>query len=158
MAAVAVEACRRVGVALREQLSVNARGVELHLVVVANRAIDCYRHRFARTRERGRRAGVALRAADGRVRGIVYRIGVYRVEGTACAFDRLVVARHAVAVANAFVVEHLSGLVGLVAVHADRHLLRVFLPQLAVDHFSMHFLDQRVALGTRRNYVVAMDG
>ena len=66
-------------------------------------------------------------------------------------------ARHAILVADAFVIIDLAHFVRLMAVDADRNLVRLFLPEFPVDYLAMHLLDQRVALAARAHHIFPID-
>jgi hypothetical protein len=63
----------------------------------------------------------------------------------------------AVFIGCAGIVEDPSLLVRLVAIHACRDLVRLFLPEAALDDLHVDFFDAGVTLGTRGGHVVVMD-
>ena len=158
---VAVEADRSVWILLRRQRSVNAGVVLLDLLRVTDTAIDLLGDRLARPVMRRRNLVVALRASGLGVRrgGVGDRIGVER-DLLAVALHRqigLAVAGQAILVRHAGAVEDPPHFVGLVAVDADRDLVRCALPQVTFDHLAVHDFDLPVALGAGLDDVAHVD-
>ena len=90
--------------------------------------------------------------------GVGVRVGVER-DLLAVALDRelgLGVAGEAVLVRHAGAVEDAAHLVRLVAVDADRNLVRRALPEMAFDDLAVHELDLPVALGAGPDHVAAL--
>ena len=161
MGIVAVGAGRGVAIAHGGSASVDPLAVALHLVGVADGAVHLLRDRGAGPELRRRGSGVALRAGHAAVHRILEPLPVDEER------DFAPLARHgqvpvpmageAVLVGHALVVEDLARLVRGVAVDADRDLVRLRLPERALDHLAVHLLDQHVALRASGGDVVPVD-
>jgi hypothetical protein len=69
----------------------------------------------------------------------------------------VLVTGHAQRVGKALLIENPAHVVGLVAIDADRDLVRLFLPQLPVDDFGVDLFDLCVTLHTCGGDIVAID-
>lgn len=67
MSLVAVQTLRSIGIAIRKFLAMNTGRVLFYLILMADGTVHRGGNRLTRPRQRGRRAGVALRTANGGV-------------------------------------------------------------------------------------------
>ena len=159
---VAVEALRSIGVARREERTVDAEVVLLHDFCVAGAAVHGFRDRVAGPLVRWGHLRVTLGARRSGMGGDVVRglVDEQRDHLTVALHLELGigVTAHAVAVRRPKRGQQLpADLVRLVALDTGRDLVRLLFPQTPLHDLDVHLFDPRVADGAGGSDVVAVD-
>ena len=162
MGGVAIGTHGGIRIALGSQGAVDAAGVQLGLIGMADGTVHRIHDRGTGPEFRGAGLGVALGTGHPVVDRGLEALVIYKERDLFATLlpgqGRIGVTGQAVLVGHALVVEHPPSLVGGMAIRTYRNLVGLLLPELATDHLTVHLLDHGMALGTGGGDVVAMDG